>query len=288
VHTITAATKIVGIIGKPVGHSLSPVMHNTAFRCLGLDFVYLACEVHPDWLERGLKGAAALGFCGVNVTIPYKEKVLSFMDTLSPEAELIGAVNTIVVKDGKLHGYNTDGEGFLRSLKEEANISLPGKSFMILGAGGAARAVAVTLALNGAGRLYLANRTLAKADAIAALIVRKVPGCQVRSLTTTEDQLKPVLKEADIIINATPIGMYPDIHVRPDLNPELIRPESLVCDLVYHPVETAFLRGAAQKGCRTLSGLGMLVYQGAIAFRLWTGLEAPVAQMYQVINTCLS
>ncbi len=265
---------LYGIFGYPIGHSLSPLMHNTAFTHYGLDAVYLPFAVPPAHLEMALKSIVALRMGGVNVTIPHKQAVMAWMDELSPEAHLIGAINTIHLRDGRLHGYNTDGIGFLRAL-EEAGSDVAGCTVMLLGAGGAARAIAVQLCLSGIRRLYLANRTLARAEDLAAFLKQNVPHADISVVTLGEASLAAYLPDTDIVVNATSIGMHP--HDPMLLPPHELGPRHLVCDIVYRPLHTPLLRAAQRQGARTVDGLGMLLHQGAKAFEIWTEHAFPLA-----------
>lgn len=280
--TITGKTKLLGLLGYPVEHSLSPAMHNAALDHLGLDMVYLPLPAKPEDLGRAVQGMRALGFAGANVTIPHKEAVLPWIDELSHQARLIGAVNTLVFGDGKVSGHNTDAAGFLFSLREEAGFDPAGRTCLILGAGGAARAVAVALGRAGAGTVYIANRTREKAAGLARLLDQEL-GVAARALSLEENELVPVLERSDLVVQASPVGMHPHSDAPPIISPTLLSPETLVYDLIYNPPETAFLRLARERGCRTLNGLDMLVHQGARSFELWTGIPAPVAVMRAAI-----
>lgn len=283
---ITGKTTVIGIFGYPVEHSLSPLMHNTAFKHLNIDYCYVPFPVHPDKVGEAVAAIRALRLRGVNVTIPHKQAVIPFLDEISPEARIIGAVNTIVNRDGALKGYNTDGQGFVRSLREDAGMDPAGKTVILLGAGGSARGVGVQLALAGAKKVYLVNRTPEKAEEIAKVIADNTKA-QAEVLPWTKEALEQALGTAQIIVNTTSIGMFPYYASVPPVITALLRPGILVADLVYNPVETGFLTAAAEKGCATLSGLGMLLYQGAIAFELWTGQPAPVTAMQEVLRGCI-
>jgi shikimate dehydrogenase len=264
---------LYGIFGYPIGHSLSPLMHNTAFAHHGLDAMYLPFAVHPAHIEIAVKSIAALHICGVNVTIPHKQAVMAWLDDLAPEARLIGAVNTIYLRDGGLHGYNTDGIGFLRAL-EEAGSEVAGRTVMLLGAGGAARAIAVQLCLSGIRRLYLANRTSTRAEALAAFLKQNVPHADISVVSMGESSLAAHLPHTDIVVNATSVGMHPrDPLVLPATE---LSPRHLVCDIVYRPLSTPLLRAAQRQGARTVDGLGMLLHQGAKAFEIWTEHAFPI------------
>lgn len=275
---ITGTTKIYGIFGYPVEHTFSPGMHNAAFKALKRDACYIAFSVHPDRLGDAVRAIIPLGLHGINITVPHKQKVVPFLDQLSEEARLIGAVNTVEVKEGKLIGHNTDGRGFLRSLKDQARFDPRGKTFLMIGSGGAARAVGFSLALSGASRLLLLDVDTAKAELLAGDI-RKKTGIEVR--TISENGLPSAADEAECIINATPLGLKKKDPL--PLPAAHIRPRHLVCDLVYNPAMTPLLRGAKSRRAKTLPGLGMLLFQGVIAFEIWTGKRAPVQVMKRAL-----
>ncbi|MBE3573000.1 MAG: shikimate dehydrogenase [Moorella humiferrea] len=280
---VKASTRLVALLGYPVEHSLSPLMQNAAFTNAGLDLVYLAFAVTPSDLPAALAGLKALGFRGANVTVPHKEAVIKYLDAVEPTAALIGAVNTIVNEGGRLTGYNTDASGFLRSL-QEAGFDPAGKKAVILGAGGAARAVAFALAGAGCTGLTIANRTLERAGHLAAALAGlSVP---VKACALEEKELRPRVEEADLVVNATSAGMAPMVAAVP-LPPAWLNAGQWVYDLVYNPLETKLLREARQRGCRVVSGLGMLLYQGAAAFTLWTGRPAPVEVMGEVLRKAI-
>lgn len=275
-------TKVVGVFGHPVAHTLSPPMHNRAFAELGLDWIYLAFPVRPEDLADALRGAAAMGLAGVNLTIPHKVEGARLMDRLSPEAERIGAVNTVAFTPEGLVGHNTDGAGFVRSLREEAGFDPKGAKVLLLGAGGAARAIAVQLLLEGADSLLIVNRTAERAEALARSLNEWAPAL-VAARGLAELGADDVA-ERELIIHATSHGMAPGSEAPPLLEPEWLSPRHLVCDIVYTPRRTGLLRAAEARGCRVLEGLGMLAYQGAVAFELWTGRPAPAALMKQVLE----
>jgi shikimate dehydrogenase len=267
-------TGLYGIFGYPIGHSLSPLMHNTAFAHHGIDAVYLPFAVHPSHLGSAVKSIVALPIRGVNVTIPHKQAVMAWLDELSPEARLIGAVNTIHLQDGRLQGYNTDGIGFLRSL-EEAGSQVAGRTAMLLGAGGAARAIAVQLCLSNIRHLYLANRTRTRAEELAALLRQKIPHADISVVAMEASSLAAHLSHTDIVVNATSVGMHPhDPIILPAAG---LGPRHLVCDIVYRPLHTPLLQVARRRGARTVDGLGMLLHQGAKAFEIWTEHAFPVS-----------
>jgi shikimate dehydrogenase len=276
---ISGKTKIYGIFGYPVEHTFSPGMHNAAFKKLGMDACYVPFAVRPDELETAVRAIASLGLCGLNVTVPHKEKVIAYLDDLSEEARLIGAVNTIEVSDRKLIGHNTDGRGFLRSLKENAGLNPKGKRFLFIGSGGAARAVGFSLALAGAKNILFRDIDEIKAGALARDIHEKT-GADAGAIPVGE--LSASAKGADCLINATPLGLRKTDPL--PIAKDLILKKHLVCDLVYNPPDTTLLKAAKARGAEGMAGLGMLLYQGVIAFELWTNKKAPVLVMKNALS----
>ena len=272
---ISGKTGVCGIIGDPIEHTMSPVMHNAAFRKLGIDYVYLPFRVLPEELEKAVAGMRALNIRGLNVTIPHKVAIIPFLDKLDPLAEKIGAINTIVNEDGVLTGYNTDATGFLRALLEK-EIEPEGKNMVILGAGGASRAISFILAERGANPVIL-NRQLARAEDLARRIAQ-VFKKEVKALALGEQNLADVLARADILINTTSVGMSPDVDKTP-VPAKLLKPGLVVFDIVYNPAKTRLLREAEVAGAKTINGLDMLVWQGALAFEKWTGRKVPLDLM---------
>ncbi|HSA77909.1 MAG TPA: shikimate dehydrogenase [Nitrospirota bacterium] len=281
---ISGRTKIYGIFGYPVEHTFSPGMHNAAFKKLGMDACYVPFSVHPERLGEAARSILPLGLGGLNVTVPHKEKIIPYLDELSEEARLIGAVNTIEVRQGRLVGHNTDGRGFLRSLKENAGFSPKGKKVLILGSGGAARAVGFSLALFGAGKIVIRDIDIHKADLLVNDI-REKTGADAEFIQDDESLAEHAV-DADCLINATPLGLK-----RTDplpINSEHILKKHLVCDLVYNPSETMLLRAAKSRGAKRLAGRGMLLYQGVIALEIWTGKKAPVQIMKNALSRQIS
>ena len=272
---ISGKTKICALIGDPVEHSMSPVMHNTAYKKLGLDYVYIPFQVKPEGLEPAVAGLRALNVRGFNVTIPHKVAVIPWLDGLDPLAEKIGAVNTVVNTDGELRGYNTDAEGFLQALLEHG-IKPKGKRIAVLGAGGASRAITYIMVGKGA-RVTILNRQqeLDWAEDIAQLI-RKDLGKEVKVLEL--GQLAGAIENVDILINATSVGMSPAAEESP-VSAHLLNKIPAVFDIVYNPMETRLLREAKAAGARVIGGVDMLAWQGALAFEKWTGQKAPLDLM---------
>ncbi|MFC2011225.1 shikimate dehydrogenase [Chloroflexota bacterium] len=274
---MSSNTRLCGIIGDPVEHSMSPVMHNAAFEKMRLDYLYAPFRVKKEELGKSIADMRALNIRGLNVTIPHKVAVLQFLDKLDPLAEKIGAVNTIVNDDGVLTGYNTDGAGFLQALLEGA-VKPKGKNIVVLGAGGASRAISFTLANLGA-NLAILNR-LQELDWAKELAHRisQIFTKEVAALELNRENLAGVLVKADIIVNATSVGMSPDIDQTP-VPADLLRPGLVIFDVVYNPIKTRLLAEAETIGAKTISGLDMLVWQGALAFEKWTGHKAPAELM---------
>jgi shikimate dehydrogenase len=273
--------ELVGVFGYPVAENPTGVMQEAAFQARGLNWRYLTIEVRPEDLKGAMVGLRAFNMRGINLTIPHKVAVIQYLDRLSSEAELMGAVNTVVREDDQLIGHNTDGKGFLRSVREDAGVDPHGKRIVFLGAGGAARAMAVELALAGAVHITIVNRTLSRGQELAKLLREKTPA-EAQFVHWQGEYVAP--PEADILVNATPVGLFPNVEEMPLVAMASVRPDLLVCDVIPNPPRTAFLHTAEAQGARTLDGLGMLVYQGAIAFQMWTGVEAPVNVMRRALE----
>jgi len=271
---ISGATRICGVIADPIEHTISPAMHNAAFKQMRTDYQYVPFRVKKEELGEAIAGIRALNIRGLNITIPHKVAVIPFLDELDDLAQKIEAVNTIVNDDGVLKGYNTDATGFLQALLERG-IEPRGKTVAILGAGGAARAISFILAERGA-KLAILNRTWGKAKELADRVTQL---CQreAKGLKLDRDNLSTALNRADILVNATSIGMSPNIGETP-VAADLLKPV-IVFDIVYNPVKTRLLRESEAAGAETISGVEMLVWQGTLAFEKWTGLKAPVEVM---------
>ena len=271
---ISGHTSVFGIFGHPVEHTFSPGMHNAAFAKIKLNACYVPFAVAPADLEKAVKAIVPLGIRGLNITIPHKERIIPFLDDLTDDARMIGAVNTIEVAKGKLIGHNTDGRGFLRSLREETGFRTKGKTFLMIGSGGAARAVGINLALSGAKTITLCDLDSVKAAKLCRDIQNKTT---TRVIVVKPEDLEGTALFADCIINATPLGLKPGDPL--PIPRHFIRKDHLICDLVYNPLKTPLLKAARSAGAQTLSGIGMLLYQGVIAFEIWTGAKAPVSLM---------
>ena len=271
--------ELVGVFGDPVDGNPTVVIEEAGFAAAGLNWRYLTCRVPVEKLEDAMKGMRAMDMKGVNLTMPHKVAVLSYLDELSEAARIIGAVNTVAVRDGKLIGENTDGKGFVRSVKE-AGIPLQGQVVAILGAGGAAKAIGVECALEGAKKLHIINRNAQRGEELAETI---------RSHTAAEAEFHPwqgtaeIPADADILINATCVGLFPDVDKYPDVRFDQIRPGMPVCDVVFNPAMPLFLKKAEAQGARILTGLGMLVNQAALNFEIRTGVKAPREVMMQAL-----
>jgi len=272
-------SELVGLFGYPVDENPTAVMIEAGFNALGLDYRYNTMEVLPENLEIAVKSLKALGFKGANITIPHKVEVLKYLDHIAPDAQLIGAVNTIYLKDGQTYGENTDGKGFIVSLRD-AGIDLPGKKAVVLGAGGAARAITFELAMSGAAHIRIVNRNENRGRALVAGLTANTP---VQADFTAWDHTYQIPPDTDILIQATNIGLFPDT-VCPDIDYATILPHMIVCDVIPNPPQTEFLKRARANGAVTFDGLGMLVNQGRIGFALWTGLEAPVQVMKDALE----
>lgn len=276
---ITAKTQKVGLLGWPLGHSLSPAMHNAAFAASNLDYVYLPLPTPPELLAQAVAGLRALGFAGVNVTIPHKVAIMDYLDEIDSSAQLVGAVNTIVVKEDRLIGYNTDAGGYICSL-EQAGISVTGKSAVILGAGGAARAVVAGLVGAKIASITISARDKNKADSIAQLFSGVIP---VNGVVWKNKEFTAAVSKANLVVNATSLGMHPDIASQPPIQWNLLQQSAVVSDLVYNPPVTSFMAEGARRGHTVVGGNGMLIEQGALAFELWTGCKAPKQVMRQAL-----
>jgi shikimate dehydrogenase len=264
---VTGATTVAGVIGWPIRHSRSPAILNAAFAAAGLDWVYAAFAVPPGGGGDAVRAVRTLGLGGLSVTMPHKEDAAAAVDDLSDAAAALGAVNCVSVVDGRLVGDNTDGPGFVDAIRAELGVDLAGRRVVVLGAGGAARAIVRAAAVAGAASVQVVNRTEAKAEAAAAL----AGACgSVADAHAAAD--------ADVVVNATPVGMAGSSS-KLLVQPDWLHADQVVVDIVYHPARTPLLEAAAARGARTANGLGMLVHQAAHAFRAWTGEAAPIGAM---------
>ncbi len=268
--------ELVGVLGHPVAENPSCEMEEAGFAALGLPWRYLTMDVAPADLPDAIRGVRALGMQGVNLTIPHKVAVLPLLDEVSPDAARIGAVNTVRREGKRLIGENTDGKGFLRGLRQEAGLEPAGKNVLLLGAGGAARAIAFELAAAGVGRLAIVNRSAERGTALCADLKERAGLAARFELWTGRCK---VGAEVDILVNCTSIGLFPNVSEMPPADLEKALADLLVCDVVPNPAETRFIKTARARGLKTLTGLPMLVGQGAIGFEMWTGRAAPEAAM---------
>jgi len=268
--SVDQSTQVYGIVGSRLAHTLSPEMHNAAFKVIGMNAVYKVFETKN--LKESLRNMVSAGIKGLSVTIPYKTEVIPLLDEIDKEALRLGSVNTIVNSSGRLIGFNTDAQGFLASLGPDGINSY--KNSLIIGAGGAARAVAFSLIDNGIS-VTITNRSEARGWALAMEL-----GCYFLPLKDLREC------KADLLVNTTPVGMWPDVDICP-IPQQLLRKDMTVIDVIYNPLETRLLSIAGARGCRTIRGITMFVYQGVLQFRLWTGLNPPVQVMTETVKKCL-
>jgi len=278
---VTGTTKAIAILGHPVSHSLSPVLHNAAFAAAGLDYCYLAMDVLPEEIQKAVDGIKALHFAGFTLTAPHKQSVIPLLDELTPEAQAIGAVNTVVEKDGRWIGTNTDATGFRRQL-ELAGLYHKGMKALMLGSGGAARAALYVLS-QVAGEVIIFNRTLGKAEQLMQSLAPFQGGCKWRALPLDKAEIAPHLEDASLLVNTTTVGMHPDEDSCPLPEGVTIKPSCGVADMIYSPPKTRLLQMAEASGARAVSGFDMLLYQAVDAFTFWTGVEPD----FEVMKTAL-
>ncbi|MDQ0205505.1 shikimate dehydrogenase [Alkalicoccobacillus murimartini] len=269
--------KVFGLLGHPVGHSMSPVMHQAAYEQLDMDATYVAFDVEPHRLEEAVKGIRALNIRGCNVTIPHKVEVMKYLDVVDEEARQIGAVNTILNENGQLTGYNTDGRGYIQSLLQVVP-ELLGASILVIGAGGAARAVLASLLPHQPKQVVVANRTIEKATDLARVFQRDTTDVNASTISSAAANLE----EYSIIINTTSVGMSPHVEDMP-ISLERLSPNAVVSDLIYNPLETRLLKEAKKRGARVLNGVGMFVHQGALSIEHWTGIYPESEPMRKTI-----
>lgn len=276
--------ELVAVLGQPVAENPTGVMQEAGFRAAGLNWRYLTIEVPPARLADAIRGVRAMGIRGLNLTIPHKVAVMEHLDEIAPEARTIGAVNTVRREGDRLIGENTDGKGFLRGVRLDAGVDPKGKHVLLLGAGGAARAIATELAIAGVSQIVVVNHSAGRGQTMTD---------HLRTRLDADIQLRPwegtlvVPEDFDLLVNATPAGLYPDVDAMPDVDLRASSPGMLVCDAVFNPPETRLLRAARKQGLRVLDGLSMLVYQGVIGFGLWTGKPAPEAVMKEALRSAL-
>jgi shikimate dehydrogenase len=276
--SVKATTQIYGIFGHPVKHSLSPNMHNSAFQTLGLDSVYVAFDIEPENIGDATSAIRTMGIKGINITIPHKQTIIPYLDEVSPDAKLTGAVNTVKNDGGKLTGYNTDVRGFLRAIREDLDFSPEGKTLFLVGAGGAARAVMSACCMKGISVIYLTDILQDKAIILAQDFKENFQNIEIEPLSIEDkDILAEKLGGSDILVNASPAGM--DGEGKPDIPIPSLNKNAVVYDLVYKPPDTNLLIEVRELGYKASGGLSMLLYQGAESFEIWTGEKAPVDVM---------
>ena len=280
IQSVTGKTSLVGVMGWPVEHSLSPAMHNAAFAALGIDWLYVPMPVHPEDVRRAIKGLAALGFVGANVTVPHKQAVMRYIDELSDAARATGAVNTIHIKDGTYYGYNTDAIGFLNSFSSSP-FSPPFPLFFFLFSFGAARSFVFSFSLSFFLSVPLLNRTAERAAFLVDDLTDTFPNSHLHFAALTGEAILALGDHVDLVVNTTSVGMSPNIEACPWPDDVPMPRQATFCDLVYNPLETKLLARAHSEGLNTIDGLGMLVHQGAYALETWTGQQAPVDVMRQ-------
>ena len=281
---ITGKTRLLAVIGAPIGHSLSPIIQNAALYAAGLDYVYAALPVRADALSSAVRGLCNAGIAGFNVTIPFKTEIIPLLDALSEDARRIQAVNTVVIEDGRMVGHNTDVVGFLAGFAERG-IALTGKKAVLIGAGGAARAALWGLLRSGISSVVIGVRNASKGAALAADFAADG---DVRAVSFDDSAWIAACSDADLVVQTTPLGMTPHTEEMPPVDAAMIKPSAVVYDLIYTPAETRFLREARARGCETINGETMLVAQGAEAFHLWTGKRPDVELMKRVLREELS
>lgn len=282
---VKGTTKVIAIFGDPVSHSLSPVMQNAAMEAAAVDMVYVPFHVKGAELGAAVSAVRALGLAGLNVTIPHKEHVIEYLDEVDDNARLLGAVNTVVNRDGKLTGYNTDGDGFVKSLMEETGFEPEGKSAVVVGAGGAARGIVAALLKHGTRDIVIANRTVKRAEAIGDEFRESFDGAAIETVCLTGELMEPFMRGVDIVINASSLGMVgKDPLDTSMLFLDKLSKKTVVSDIVYEPLDTELVKSAEAAGLKAHRGLGMLIHQGAIGFELWTGSEAPIEAMWAAVK----
>ncbi len=276
--------ELVGCFGQPVAENPTGAMMEAAFQALGLNWRYLTIEVAPDKLRDAVRGARAFGMRGFNCTIPHKVAVMAHLDEVAPDAAIVGAVNTVRREGDRLIGENTDGKGFLRGVRADASVDPKGKRVAVLGAGGAARAISTELALAGAKDVLVVNRSVARGETMVADLAAKT---KARIRFERWQGVFRVPADTEILVNATSIGLYPDVNAMPPVDLDGASPGTLVCDAVFNPPETRLLAAARSRGLPVLDGLSMLVYQGVIGFELWTGQHPPEQVMKDALRKAL-
>ncbi len=267
---VTGKTQIIGLIGNPIGHTLSPFIHNTISKVLGKDLIYIPFNVLPKDLEIFLEAFQKMELLGFNITVPYKQEIMKFINECDEESIQMGAVNTIRIKEGKLIGYNTDGEGFIKGFQEEMEEDFFNKRVVLLGAGGTARSIALKLATQRLETLNIVNRTLYKAKDLSSRINQAYPNLS-KAYSFEDGETTELFNDSHIIINTTDVGMYPNNNEMPISQLEWISSKHMVYDVIYNPNPTKFLKEAKKRGAKIGNGLGMLIHQGLLSYKIWTG-----------------
>lgn len=277
---ITGTTRLTGLIGNPVEHTVSPVLHNSLFNALGINGVYVPLRVRTGNLKDTVNGLKASGFIGFNITIPYKEEILDYIDEASEEVKLLGAANTVKIADGKLYGFNTDADGFIRAFQSQTGKGFKNKKVCILGAGGTAKALSVKIALEGAARVNIVNRTESRAIVLAAAVNKALMNSGTAAaaafpVPAGSSEAAQLLSNCDIIVNTTSVGMHPDTDDSPIQKEFKFSSSQIVYDVIYNPASTKLMENAKAFGCKTINGAGMLYYQGLRSFEIWMDTNVP-------------
>lgn len=281
---LSGKTKVCGVIGDPIEHTLSPVMHNAAFNYLNLDYVYVAFKVKRAELEKAIDGMRCLDIYGLNVTMPHKNAIMRYLDEVDSTAKFVGAINTILNDGKKLLGFNTDGVGAIKALKNNG-VDLNGKKLLLLGAGGAGKTIAFHMA-KAVKEVVILNRTAEKAKKLAGVLTRKFEK-RIIGNSLSLSLVKEHLKDSDILINATSVGMHPKTN-QSLVAPQWLRSDLYVMDIIYNPIETQLAKDAKLAGAKVISGIEMLISQGAVSLEIWTGCSAPIEIMKEAILNRLS
>lgn len=281
-HTI-GRSQVLCLIGNPVAHSISPQLHNTLSMMTQNELTYVPFKVESGELEKAIDGLRALNVKGFNITVPYKEDVISYLDECTGDAKVFGAVNTVLNEKGRLIGYNTDGEGFLRAFEQETCTSFRDKEIVVLGAGGSARSISLKICSQKPKKLYIVNRTIDKAIKLAQALSTG-SSINVEAKLLTDNSIKKILEKVDIVINTTTCGMFPEIDNSPLDDSIIFSSKQIVYDIIYNPKETKFLKSAEKAGCRTFNGLNMLLWQGILAYEIWTGTRLNEVEISDVIG----
>lgn len=281
-NRIKGTTSLIGLLGSPIRHSRSPHMQNSAFKKLGLDYVYLAFNIEDGDIKKGIDAMKTLKVKGFNVTMPHKQKVVELLDEVTQDSRIMGSVNTVLNDNGKLIGYNTDGKAFVKAI-EAYNIEYKDKKVVMVGAGGAARAIAIQLAFDGVGEIVIMNRNFNKAQEIIETINSNIPNYKARVVELDELCLKRELIDSSILINCTSLGMGASLDQSIISNSETLHKNLFVADIIYDPLKTKLLTQAEEVGCKIMNGIDMMTYQGALAFKIWTGEDMPIEYIKEVL-----